>query len=225
MTIISPYIQQPQVTTNAEDSPVIGGPSSKKAGIAMEQEQTVESGKTNSAKNEAWEWIKALFIAAVLVFFIRWLVFAPFIVEGPSMLPNFESHERLIVNKFIYRFGEPKRGDVIVFHATEDKDYIKRVIALPGETVRVEGDKVYINGEVLDEPYLKEALDDAAKKGIPYNTRNFPEMTVDEGSVFVMGDNRSNSSDSRDIGVISYEEIVGRADLIFWPLNKISFIH
>ncbi|MBP1156031.1 MULTISPECIES: signal peptidase I [unclassified Paenibacillus] len=191
----------------------------------MEQDQTVE--KANPIKNEAWEWIKALLIAAALVFFIRWLVFAPFIVEGPSMEPNFHTGERLIVNKFIYKFDKPERGEVLVFHATEDKDYIKRVVALPGEKVRVEGDQVFVNGEPLDEPYLKQALDEAAEEGKPYNTRNYPEHTVAEGSVFVMGDNRSNSSDSRDstVGFVKYEQIVGRADLIFWPFDKISLVH
>ncbi|UUZ85902.1 signal peptidase I [Paenibacillus sp. P26] len=188
----------------------------------MEQDQTVE--KANPIKNEAWEWIKAPLIAAALVFIIRWLIFAPFIVEGPSMEPNFYTGERLIVSKFIYRLGNPERGEVIVFHATKDKDYIKRVIAPPGETVRVDGDKVYVNNKELDEPYLKQALDDAAKKGIPYNTRNFQEKTVPEGTIFVMGDNRSNSQDSRDIGFIKYDQIVGRADLIFWPFSKISLV-
>lgn len=189
----------------------------------MEQEQTVD--KPNPIKSEAWEWIKALLIAAILVFFIRWLIFAPFIVDGPSMEPNFFTKERLIVNKIIYSLRKPERGEVVVFHATKDKDYIKRVIALPGETVRVEGDKVYVNNKVLDEPYLKRALDEAAKNGVPYNTRNAAEKTVPEGSVFVMGDNRSNSSDSRDIGPVKYEQIVGRADLIFWPFDKISLVH
>ncbi|AEI44364.1 signal peptidase I [Paenibacillus mucilaginosus] len=191
----------------------------------MEQDQTVD--KSTPVKNEAWEWIKALLIAAALVFFIRWLVFAPFIVEGPSMQPNFETGERLIVNKFIYRFTDPKHGEVLVFHAPSEKDYIKRVIALPGETVRVEGDQVYVNNQLVDETYLKEALDKAKQEGRPYNMRNFPEQTVPEGSVFVMGDNRSNSSDSRDpsVGFVPYEKIVGRADLIFWPFDKISLVH
>jgi len=191
----------------------------------MEQDQTVQ--KANPVKNEAWEWIKALLIAAALVFFIRWLIFAPFIVEGPSMEPNFYTGERLIVNKFIYRFGEPKHGEVVVFHATKDKDYIKRVVAVPGEKVRVEGDKVFVNGQQVNETYLKVALDEAAKRGIPYNNRDFSEQIVPEGSIFVMGDNRSNSSDSRDpsVGFVKYDKIVGRADLIFWPFDKISLVH
>jgi signal peptidase I len=190
----------------------------------MDQEQLVEN-KQKTLKNEAWEWIKALLIAAALVFLIRWLIFAPFIVEGPSMEPNFYTGERLIVNKVLYSFRKPQRGEVIVFHATKEKDYIKRVIALPGETIRVDGDKVYVNNQLLDEPYLKEALDKAKKEGRPYNVRNFAEKTVPEGTIFVMGDNRSNSADSRDIGFIKYEQVVGRADLIFWPFNKIGLVH
>jgi signal peptidase I len=189
----------------------------------MEQEETLE--KTNPLKKEVWEWAKALLIAAALVFFIRWLIFAPFIVEGPSMEPNFFTGERLIVSKIIYSIRKPERGEVIVFHADKEKDYIKRVIALPGETIKVEGDKVYVNGQLLDEPYLKAVVDEAAKKGTTYNTRNFPEKTVADGTIFVMGDNRSNSADSRTIGFIKYDQIVGRADLIFWPFNKISLVH
>jgi signal peptidase I len=189
----------------------------------MEQENTIE--KSSPLKKEAWEWAKALLIAAALVFLIRWLIFAPFIVEGPSMEPNFYTGERLIVSKIIYSIRTPHRGEVIVFHATADKDYIKRVIALPGETIRVEGDKVYVNNVVLDEPYLKQVLDEAAKTGVPYNTRNFAEKTVPEGTVFVMGDNRSNSADSRHIGFIKYDQVVGRADLIFWPFNRIGLVH
>jgi signal peptidase I len=189
----------------------------------MEQEQSLE--KPYSVKSEAWEWIKALVVAAALVFLIRWLIFAPFVVDGPSMQPNFYTGERLIVNKLIYDFRKPHRGEVIVFHATPEKDYIKRVIALPGETVRVEGDNVYINGKVLDEAYIREAVEEAKQRGGSYNIRNFQEKTVPEGAIFVMGDNRSNSQDSRDIGFIEYKKIVGRADIIFWPFNKIKWIH
>jgi signal peptidase I len=183
---------------------------------------------SKTVKNEAWEWIKALAIAGVLVFVIRFFVFAPFIVEGPSMEPNFYTNERLIVNKILYDIRAPKRGEVVVFHAPEGKDYIKRVIALPGELVKVEGDKVYINGQEMEQTFLKEALDKAAKEGRPYNTlANYKETKVPEGSIFAMGDNRSNSKDSRDptVGFVPYKEIVGRADLIFWPVTKMGLVH
>lgn len=201
---------------------------------SSEQEQPyIDAAETGAAspnkiKNEAWEWIKALVIAGVLVFVIRFFVFAPFIVEGPSMEPNFYTNERLIVNKILYDIRAPKRGEVIVFHAPEGKDYIKRVIALPGETVKVEGDKVYINGKIMEQTFLKEALDKAAKEGRPYNILpDYAEQKVPEGEIFAMGDNRSNSKDSRDpsVGFVPYSKIVGRADLIFWPVGKIGLVH
>jgi signal peptidase I len=187
----------------------------------------VDAVAVKSAKSEAMEWTKALLIAGVLVVVIRWLIFSPFIVEGPSMEPNFYTSERLIVNKVIYDIRKPKRGEVIVFHAPDGRDYIKRVIALSGETIKVEGDKVFVNGQELEQPYLKDAITQAQKEGRLYNRINYPETTVPEGSIFAMGDNRSNSSDSRNpaVGPVKYEKIVGRADLIFWPLDKISLVH
>lgn len=187
------------------------------------------------AYKEIVEWIKALAIAVLLVFVIRTFLFSPFIVEGPSMEPNFETAERLIVNKILYKIREPHRGEVVVFHVPDQgRDFIKRVIGLPGDTIKVDGDDVYVNGEKIDEPYIKEAVEAAHAQGILYNnnvaaTSNFPnekvtESTVPEGKIFAMGDHRNNSQDSRDIGFVSEDELIGRADVIFWPLNKLSFI-
>lgn len=187
----------------------------------MDQEQQVD--QPASVKSEVWEWVKALLIAAVLVILIRWLVFASFIVEGPSMEPNFYTGERLIVNKVIYHIRKPERGEVVVFHATEDKDYIKRVIALPGETVKIEEDKVFVDGKELDEPYIRDVVEEYKKNNVYYNT-NFNEVKVPEDTVFVMGDNRRNSTDSRMLGPIADDKIIGRADVIFWPFNKIQWI-
>jgi signal peptidase I len=187
-----------------------------------------ETTPVKSAKNETWEWIKALVIAGVLVIIIRWFLFSPFIVDGDSMRPNFSTGERLIVNKIVYDIRSPKRGEVIVFHAPEGKDYIKRVIGLPGETVKVTGDKVFINGQEIDQPFIKEAIEQANKEGHAYNTlSDFPETKVPDGEIFAMGDNRPNSKDSRtkSVGFVPYNKIVGRADVIFWPVSKISFIH
>lgn len=194
---------------------------------SKDQEYIEPVPEVKSAKSEAWEWTKALLIAGVLVIVIRWLIFSPFIVDGPSMEPNFYTRERLIVNKIIYDIRKPNRGEVIVFHAPDGRDYIKRVIALPGETVKVDGDKVFVNGQEIEQPYLKEAIEQAQKEGRLYNNRNYPETMVPEGAIFAMGDNRSNSSDSRNpsVGPVKYEKIVGRADLIFWPLGKISLVH
>ncbi|MNO71970.1 Signal peptidase I T [compost metagenome] len=182
-------------------------------------------------KSEAFEWLKAIVIAVVLVLVIRWFLFAPFIVDGPSMKPNFHTGERIIVNKILYDIREPKHGEVVVFHVpSEGRDFIKRVIGVPGDIVKVEGDTVTINGQVIDEPYIQAALDEKHKNNELYNTEdNFPNELVSdgkvpEGYVFVLGDNRSNSTDSRRIGFVPYGDIIGRADLVFWPLKDIQFI-
>ncbi|MBO2942758.1 signal peptidase I [Paenibacillus sp. F411] len=183
------------------------------------------------AKNELLEWIKALLIALILVVLIRWLLFKPFVVQGPSMEPTFVSNQKLIVNEILYDIRKPERGEVIVFHVpSEGRDFIKRVIAVAGDTVKVEGDQVLVNGKPVEESYIQEAVDAANAEGRLYNpVTNFPneyvsEDTVPEGHVFVLGDNRSNSTDSRMIGFVPLGDIVGRADVIFWPLKDIGFI-
>ncbi|ETT57108.1 MULTISPECIES: signal peptidase I [Paenibacillus] len=182
-------------------------------------------------KNEVLEWIKAIAIALVLVILIRWLLFKPFIVDGPSMKPNFHTGERVIVNEILYDIRKPERGEVIVFHVpSEGRDFIKRVIGVAGDTVTVEGDVVTVNGEPVNETYIQSAIDDAHNNNILYNNKNFPneqftDNKVPEGHVFVMGDNRSDSTDSRMIGYVPLGDIVGRADLIFWPVKNISLIN
>jgi signal peptidase I len=180
-------------------------------------------------KNEIFEWAKALLIAAALVFLIRWLAFTPFIVDGISMMPNFHDGERMIVNKMIYDFREPKRFEVIVFLAPERKDFIKRVIGLPGDKIRVDGDNVYINGEPISEPFIQDEIDKAAAEGRIYNNSTISiteEMIIPEDSLFVMGDNRPHSKDSRfdQVGFVKYDQIVGRADVVYWPLSSLRLI-
>lgn len=111
---------------------------------------------SSSINKELKEWAKAIAIAIILAYLIRTFLFAPFIVDGTSMMPTLENGERLIVNELQYRFGQPKRGDIIVFRYSEEQDYIKRVIALPGEVVEVKNDQLYINGQKVEEPYLNE---------------------------------------------------------------------
>jgi signal peptidase I len=196
-----------------------------------EEQNTATSG--GKVRKEVFEWVKALAIAAILVWLIRWFLFAPFAVDGPSMQPNFHTGERLIVNKVIFDIRQPHRGEVVVFHVPQQgRDFIKRVIALPGDTVKVEGDNVYVNGVKQDEPYLKEAIAEANKKGELWNQTgpNFPNETVTQGTVpadsfLAMGDNRSNSEDSRSIGYIPYNQLVGRADVIFWPPSDMKIIN
>ncbi|MEK5238105.1 signal peptidase I [Paenibacillus sp. FSL L8-0470] len=197
------------------------------------QGEIVESGGQNpkKQKNEVLEWIKAIAIALVLVILIRWLLFKPFIVDGPSMKPNFHTGERVIVNEILYDIRSPQRGEVIVFHVpSEGRDFIKRVIGVAGDTVKVEGDVVTVNGEPVNETYIQGAIDEAHNNNALYNNKDFPnedftDGTVPEGHVFVMGDNRSDSTDSRMIGYVPLGDIVGRADLIFWPVKDISVIN
>lgn len=179
---------------------------------------------SSKGKKEAWEWMKALAIAIALAFFIRTFLFAPFIVEGESMETTLHNGERLVVNKAIYFLSTPQRGDIIVFHAEAEKDYIKRVIGVAGDTVEVRDDVLYINGQKADEPYLAEMRKEAEKEGVPL-TENFGPVSIGENEIFVMGDNRLNSRDSRMIGPIKLDTVVGRAEFVFWPLKGTRLTH
>lgn len=189
--------------------------------------------KEHGARKEWLDWMKALLAAGVIVYLVcRWLVM-PTVVTGSSMEPSLRDGERILLNRIAYAFHPPQRGDIIVFRVKNGKDLIKRVIALPGETVMVLGDSVFINGRVLDEPYLRPLTDAAKRRGTIFNWINFKvtphgivSVTVPENALFVMGDNRSESKDSRDpdIGFVSLDDVVGRADAVFWPLTNIRFI-
>jgi len=186
----------------------------------MDQEHDLLE-QENNKTNEVWEWTKALAIAISIAFAIRYFLFSPIVVDGESMMPTLEDRERLIVNKIVYSFSQPQRGDIIVFHATENKDWIKRVIGLPGDTIEIKDDVLYINDEIVEEPYLE-----GAKKMFGGNlTDDVPKTVVSEGHLFVMGDNRPNSRDSRWIGTIPLDSVVGRADLVFWPITHFRLAH
>jgi signal peptidase I len=186
----------------------------------------VEKGKKE--KNEIWEWTKALIIALLIAVFIRYFLFTPIVVDGDSMMPTLKDGDKMIVNKIGYRLGEPKRFDIVVFHAPEGKDYIKRVIGLPGEHIEYKDDQLYINGEPIDEPYLDEYKSQLSEGQL---TQDFtlqdiePNMDViPEGYVFVMGDNRRYSKDSRHIGVVSEDKIIGKTSVVFWPLSEMKIV-
>ncbi|MBP1930766.1 signal peptidase I [Ammoniphilus resinae] len=190
----------------------------------MENHEPVqeEEERNPKKKNELWEWLKALAIAIILAFVIRSFLFAPFVVDGTSMMPNLHDRERLIVTKLIYFFEQPTREEIIVFHATEDRDYIKRVIGVGGDKVEVRDDQLYINDKPVEEPYLAQYKEKAHAEGVPL-TADFGPINVPKGELFVMGDNRRNSKDSRAIGTISLDRVVGRADVVFWPLDEFRF--
>ncbi|UII57393.1 signal peptidase I [Cytobacillus spongiae] len=179
-------------------------------------------------KNELWEWTKALVIAVLLAAVIRYFLFAPIVVDGLSMMPTLHDQDRMIVNKFSYTIGEPKRFDIIVFHAPENKDYIKRVIGLPGDKVEYKNDKLYINGEAYEEPYLDEykadVVDGPLTESFTLEETPVGQATVPEGHLFVMGDNRRYSKDSRHIGAVSMEEILGKTNMVYWPIEDARII-
>lgn len=175
-------------------------------------------------KNEWFDWFKALLIALGLAFLVRTFLFTPIIVDGPSMNPTLHDRDQMIVNKFTYRFNEPERFDIVVFHANDQKDFIKRVIALPGEHVAFKDNTLYINGKPIEEKFFTEndihiQTNDFTLEEIPGNY-----STVPEGHVFVLGDNRTNSTDSRLLGPISIDQIVGKASVIYWPFERLQFI-
>lgn len=178
-------------------------------------------------KNELWEWTKALLIAFGVAAIIRMFLFTPIVVDGESMIPTLGDGDKMIVNKIGYTIGKPDRFDIIVFHAPEQKDYIKRVIGLPGDEVKYEDDVLYINGEPYEEPYLDPLKEQATDMPL---TEDFTlegkigEVTVPENHVFVLGDNRRRSKDSRHIGPVSMEEIIGSTKLVFWPLEDFGFV-
>ena len=143
-------------------------------------------------------------------------------------MPTLENGDRMIVNKFSYKIGEPKRFDIVVFHAPEQKDYIKRVIGLPGDYIEYKDDQLYINGEPIDEPYLDEYKAKITEGNLTYdfNLKDIdPSLDViPEGYVFVMGDNRQYSKDSRHIGIVPIDEIIGDTSIVFWPLSEIEIV-
>ncbi|WP_099355681.1 signal peptidase I [Fredinandcohnia onubensis] len=175
-------------------------------------------------RSEFWEWIKALFIALLIAFIIRVFFFTPAIVEGASMQPTLQDQNRMIVTKI----GEPKRFDVVVFHATEEKDYIKRVIGLPGDRIEYKDDTLYINGKPYDEPYLdnskEELIDGPLTNSFTLRETPVGSDVVPEGHLFVMGDNRRNSMDSRHIGAIPIDSVVGTTNLVVWPIKEIKIL-
>jgi len=170
--------------------------------------------KTNLGE-EIKDWVVSIIIAIVLAFFIRYFIVELYMVEGPSMRPTLVNGERLVVNKFIYRLKQPEKGDIVVFRYPRDpsRDFIKRVIGVAGDTIEVKDGKVFLNGQLLNESYILE------------RTRgSYPAATIPEGHIFVMGDNRNNSEDSRfrDVGFVSLEMLKGKAVMVFWPFDQMK---
>lgn len=188
----------------------------------------MEEEKFKKEKSDLWEWIKALVIAFLLAALIRFVLFTPIVVEGESMMPTLESGERMIVNKLNYKVGDIQRFDIVVFHAPEKKDYIKRVIGVPGDTLEYKNDQLYINDKKVNETYLQDYKNQIVDGGTLTEDFSLLDYTgkkiIPKGYYFVMGDNRRNSKDSRHIGLVSEEKIVGKASVVFWPIENFGTI-
>lgn len=184
--------------------------------------------KKNTAFKEVLSWVKAFGIAFLVAMVIRAVFIAPVLIDGASMMPTLENGEKIIINKFTYLFGEPERFDIVVFHANEQDDYVKRVIGVPGDTLYYEDDVLYINGQAYDEPYL-DAYKATMAEGQPL-TEDFTleettgYTTIPEDYYFVMGDNRQNSTDSRMIGLVHEDQIIGKASFVYAPLEEFGRI-
>ena len=169
-----------------------------------------------NTKIKSYSWVKSILFALIVAFICRQFLFTPSIVRGESMSPTFEDENRIILSKT----SNIQRFDIIVFDAPDsDERYIKRVIGLPGDSIEVKDDVLYINGKVYEEPYLKENKEENLLNKLTYD---FTYEEVPENSLFVMGDNRLNSTDSRIFGCISYDSVIGEVKLRLYPLKEIG---
>lgn len=159
-----------------------------------------------------WEILQTLIMAVVLYFLIDAVV-GRVRVENISMQPTLHEGQFILVNKLAYRLGDFERGDVIIFHHDATEDYIKRVIGLPGDRVEVRNQHVYINGEMLTESYIAAPLQYTGIWEVP------------QGELFVLGDNRNQSSDSHQWGFVPTTTVVGRALIVYWPLNEVKILN
>jgi signal peptidase I len=173
-----------------------------------------------STRRSIIEWVAVVGGALLVALIIRAFFLAAFYIPSESMSPTLEKGDRVLVNKLSYKLHDVNRGDIVVFERPPNepdngiKDLIKRVVALPGETVEVRDCKVLINGQALVEPYVKQWS----------RTCTSPPVTVGQNQVFVMGDNRDDSQDSRFFGPISQHLIVGRAFVIVWPFTHLGWL-
>ncbi|MCC0628821.1 signal peptidase I [Clostridioides sp. ES-S-0108-01] len=172
-----------------------------------------------SVKKEIFDWIKSIAMAIVLAFVILQFI-RPSIVSGESMYPTLDDKDYLILNRISYKVGKPEKGDIVVFKTNlvdgetgKKKDLIKRVIATEGDSIKISNSKVYVNGKLLNEPYIHNNY-----------TSGDIDTVVPKGKLFTMGDNRENSNDSRfpDVGMVDEDEILGKVMVRLLPLDNIG---
>lgn len=182
--------------------------------------ETGESARASDDNPSFVRWLLELIVMVALAFalatVVRTFVVQPYVIPSGSMVPTIEISERVLANKFVYRFREPARGEIVVFDDPTGTvpTLIKRVIATAGETVDLKDGKVYVDGVALDEPYTYGKPSEPAAVPMPF--------TVPAGSIWVMGDNRTNSADSRVFGAVPLSSIDGQAVLRIWPLNRFA---
>jgi signal peptidase I len=162
-------------------------------------------------------WVRDLLVSIAVSVLIITFLYQPVRVEGTSMLPRLENSDRLFINKFVYRIEPIRRGDVVVFHYPRDptKSYIKRVIALPGDRIRIDQGQVWLNGRRLNENYVPEEYRDG---------RSMTQIVVPQDCFFMMGDHRSISSDSREFGPVERSLIYGKAVFVYWPAKDAGVV-
>ena len=168
------------------------------------------------------DWFETLLGALIIALFLRQFIVQSSLVFSGSMIPTLRSAsyhtyaDRLIVNKLVYHFNQPERGDIVLFHSpyNDGKHYVKRLIGLPGETVEIRRGMVYINDQVLVIPGVT----------IRRDYSNLTKQVIPENSFFMLGDNRPNSADSRVWGFVSDEDLIGEALFIYWPINRIRWV-
>lgn len=177
------------------------------------EEQTSQTGREQKSRG-FWRDLIETVLMAVVLFLLLNAVTSRVRVYNISMQPTLYEGNLLVVNKFAYKLGTPKRGDIVIFHyqGTPTEDYIKRVIGLPGDTVNISNGVVQVNGQTLTEPYIA---------ALPKYTGTW---MVPEGELFVLGDNRNLSSDSHEWGFVKQEWVVGKAVLVYWPLDRIRVL-
>lgn len=177
--------------------------------------------KSNSHESKL-EWAKSIVIALGIVFIVRTFLFSPVTVDGASMEPTLHDRERIIVSKAISWVGEPDRGDIVIFKGKDPKtNYVKRVIALPGDVIEMKNDELFINEELVKEPYLEENKK-AAEKRASKLTEDFGPLIVPANQYFVMGDNRFRSNDSRsELGLIDADRMIGKSKFVIFPVQNV----
>jgi signal peptidase I len=207
-------MRKPDENLNAP--PTGGSPDAQKSSLApTPSPQDSASSQANThhlLRNEIRVWTRDLLIAIGLALVIIVFLYQPVKVEGTSMAPLLSDQERIFINKFVYRFEDIHRGDVVVFWYPLDrsKSFIKRVIGLPGETVDIRRGLLYVNGQLIPEPYVPPQYSDVS---------DFGPVKVPKDSYFVMGDHRISSNDSRVFGPVASQFIYGRAVFAYWPVD------